>query len=60
MKIEVLIKSVYGVEKYYPACAAANLFAAIAGTTTLTIETLKGVKALGYAIEFKTAAAPAI
>lgn len=51
LKIQVTIKTVYGVEQCYPACAAAKAFARIAGTTTLTRQTLTEVARLGYAIE---------
>lgn len=51
MGITVRIKSVYGLETVYPVCDKAKLFARIAGTTTLTRNTLRDVKALGYSIE---------
>ena len=41
MKITVQIKTVYGVEQVYPACQRSRLFAEIAGTKTLTAETLR-------------------
>ena len=50
-KITVQLKSVYGTEKFYPACPLARLFAEIAGTETLTPATLKRVRKLGYYIE---------
>lgn len=46
--IVIEIKHVYGVEKVYPVCEDAKMFSDIAGTTTLTVETLDRVKALGY------------
>ena len=51
MKIQVEVKNVYGNETVYPYCEQAKLFARIAGTKTLTVETLKSIKALGYEIE---------
>jgi uncharacterized membrane protein len=48
--ITVMPKTVYGVTTYYPACQHAELFASIAGTTTLTIKTLKYIYLLGYTI----------
>jgi hypothetical protein len=60
MKIEILIKGVYGVTKYYPVCSTGKLFAEIANTTTLTEAVLKKIKALGYELEFKLPAPPAI
>ncbi len=48
--IVVNIKSVYGVEKIYPVCEHARIFASIAGTKTLTVETIDSVKGLGFEI----------
>ena len=50
MQITVEVKNVYGVTTYYPICQAAQAFAAIAGTKTLTPATLKQIKALGYTV----------
>ena len=51
MKITIEIKSQYGQTVAHPICCKAKLFAKIAGTKTLTMETLKAVKALGYEID---------
>ena len=51
MKITIEIKSQYGQTVAHPICCKAKLFAKIAGTKTLTLETLKAVKALGYEID---------
>ena len=50
MKITVKIKSVYGLETVYPACSAAEIFARIAGTKTLTSHALRDIQSLGYEI----------
>jgi hypothetical protein len=50
MFITIKVKNVYGVETFYPACQASELFAKIAGTRTLTRNTLRDVKALGYEV----------
>jgi hypothetical protein len=50
-KISVKIKSVYGVDKIYPACRKSELFARIAGTMTLTPATIERIKSLGYEIK---------
>lgn len=48
--IEVTTRRVYGNRVIYPICPTARSFAALAGTKTLTIDTLKRIKALGYEI----------
>lgn len=50
MNITVKIKNVYGVEKVYPVCDKAILFARIAGTKTLTPEAIALIKSLGYTL----------
>jgi len=51
MKITIELKNQYGQTVAHPICCKSKLFARIAGTKTLTMETLKAVKALGYEIE---------
>ena len=51
MKINVRIRYVYGNRTIYPVCAAAQTFAAIAGTQTLPFWVIDKIKSLGYAIE---------
>lgn len=51
--IEVEMRDVYGVTKFYPVCAKACIFARIAGTVTLTKETIKQIKLLDYAVIIK-------
>ena len=53
MQIIVEQKSVYGTDKIYPVCKHAAMFAAIAGTTTLTPATVKLIQALGVEIALK-------
>ena len=53
MSIKVKIKTVYGEERIYPICDKANAFASIAGTKTLTQQTIDQVKTLGYEIEIE-------
>ena len=50
-EITVEIREVYGAKKYYPHCGDAKVFASIAGTTTLTEQTLRRVMKLGYKIK---------
>ncbi len=49
--IKVTIKTVYGVEKIYPADRKAELFAELVGQKTLTREDIGHIKALGYAVQ---------
>lgn len=49
--ITVRHREVYGNVTIYPVCDAAKLFAAIAGTKTLTPPTLRLIAQLGYGIE---------
>jgi hypothetical protein len=48
--IKIQAKSVYGEIKIYPVCEAAKEFAAIAGTKTLTRDTLAAVLRLGFKV----------
>ena len=48
MNIYVNERSVYGNTMVHPACEKAKAFANIAGTKTLTIETIHEIKNLGY------------
>ena len=50
MEIVIEIKNVYGVEKFYPICDKAKLFAHIADTKTLTPEELVDITKLGYQV----------
>lgn len=46
--IRVYVKNNYGQDVVYPVCDKAFLFAEIANTKTLTPDTIKKIKALGY------------
>lgn len=48
--LRITVRSNYGAPAIYPANDAARIFAAIAGTKTLQINTLNKVKSLGYRI----------
>lgn len=50
-EITVKVKEVYGHPKYYPHCEDAKVFAAIAGTATLTENTLRRIMKLGYKVK---------
>lgn len=48
--VQVEVKSVYGVNKIYPANEAAKILARIAGTKTLSTADLKNANALGLEV----------
>jgi hypothetical protein len=49
--LTVRAREVYGVRTYYPADDTARAFARIAGTKTLTRDTIREAQKLGYIIE---------
>ena len=49
--LTVRLREVYGRTLAYPACAASQGIAAIAGTRTLTPHALRAAAAMGYAIK---------
>lgn len=49
--LTVRARDVYGIRTYYPADDTARAFARIAGTKTLTRDTLEQIQKLGYTIE---------
>jgi hypothetical protein len=50
MSITIQTRTNYGTESHYPVCEKAQSFAQIAGTKTLTVQTLKLIQMLGYDI----------
>ena len=48
MKLVVSKKNVYGIERVYPVCNKAKIFAAISGNKTLLPEVIEQIKKLGY------------
>jgi histone H3/H4 len=48
MDLIVSKKNVYGVERVYPVCNKAKLFARISGNKTLLPEDIELIKKLGY------------
>jgi hypothetical protein len=53
MQITVERREQYGSPVYFPACPAAQTFAAIAKTKTLTPQAIAQIKTLGYAVTVK-------
>lgn len=49
--VKVSIKSVYGMEKIYPANAWAEIFAEMLGQKTLTRDNIAHIKRLGFQVE---------
>ena len=56
MSITIQTRNVFGSEAHYPICDKAQSFAEIAGTRTLTVQTLKLIQMLGYDIVQKPVA----
>ena len=48
MNLVVSKKNVYGVERVYPVCTKAKIFATISGNKTLLPEVIEQIKKLGY------------
>ena len=53
MDLVVSKKNVYGVERVYPVCNKAKLFASISGNKTLLPEVIELIKKLGYNLTTK-------
>jgi len=53
VKLTVKIGNNYGKKVVYPACEQSRIFAMIAGTTTLTLDTLRLINELGYTLEIE-------
>lgn len=51
LTLTVRTRDVYGVRTFYPADDTARAFARIAGTKTLTRDTIREAQKLGYIIE---------
>jgi hypothetical protein len=52
--IKVEIRSVFGVEKIYPACETAEGFCKLIGQKTLTEQNIQHIKALGYEVQVQS------
>ena len=48
MNLVVSKKNVYGIERVYPVCNKAKIFATISGNKTLLPEVIEQIKKLGY------------
>jgi len=53
MNIQIKVKNHYGNTIYYPACDKSSLLARLAGTKTLTPESIRTIKELGYNVQVK-------
>lgn len=51
--ITVEVRSVYGRDLIYPVCEASKVFAAIAGTETLSVPVLRQIMFLGYEVKYQ-------
>lgn len=50
--IQVCIKSVYGNDTIYPVCEIAKGLAALAGTKTLTENSLRIIRSMGFKVQY--------
>ena len=50
--VQLKVKNNYGNQALYPYNEPAHLFAKIAGTKTLTLDTIRHIMALGYEVEY--------
>lgn len=50
MNVTIRVDRVYGNVLMYPVCEKAHLFAAIAGTKTLSKRDIANIRALGYEV----------
>lgn len=51
MKLQVIIKNVYGQEMIYPACEKSKAFLNALGLKTFTLNARNAAKSLGYSLE---------
>lgn len=56
MEITVSVKNVYGVERIYPVCEKAYIFAEIARTKTFDRLVIERIKELGYTVNVQQVA----
>jgi len=49
-EIKLKVKNIYGVNRLYPVCEKAKIFAKISKGTTITGKTLDYIKELGYEV----------
>jgi len=52
MEIRLLVADQYGKSVFYPNCERAKIFSNIANTKTITVPTIKQIRALGYEIKY--------
>lgn len=48
--VTVELKTVYGIDKVYPSCARAKIFADIAGTKTFSSANIERMRDLGFRV----------
>jgi hypothetical protein len=54
--VTIEVRTIYGNMIIYPVCEAAKTFAKIAGTKSLTEQTVKLIRELGYEVRVRVAA----
>ena len=51
MQIKLIVKTIYGVKKYYPACEISKKLVELTGHKTFTLRNIEALKSVGYKIE---------
>jgi hypothetical protein len=51
MKVEVYLKRVYGVDRYYPANTTSNIICSLMGSKTLNLDQLKLCREAGWEVK---------
>ena len=54
MLIKLIVKTIYGVKKYYPACEISKHLVQLTGHKTFTVRNIETLKKIGYVIENAT------
>jgi len=52
MEIKLILKTVYGEKRYYPACGNAKIFTDMLRMKTLTPSAISFIRELGYDVTF--------
>lgn len=59
-EVRVMVRSVFGVERIYPVCENANIFTRLTGQKTLSHESIKAIRELGFTVTVVPQTVPSI